>query len=335
VYKIQFDHPPFVDEEVSISYEADSASDMKGDKKKRVHSTDLRIIGKSVTEKDRLIAMSETEWVLFDKQMRMKAFGVETNGNKRTVSTNNVRQFQICRFAGLRADEAASLHSGNIHKPTDEEIEKNTYVDFKFGPEHGNRTKNGTTNRICELPARLMDELFTYTRSNAYIKLIKEYRKTADTRREFTGNFLGDDKINPPLFLNKITKKPKKGKFKGKAITYVDSVSSKTISNRFGELARAIRQEHDIPFPHTTHNLRSTYAVRRMEQIHEALINTDVEPARAWVIALNAIKGRLGHLSSRVTEKYLNQAQERLSSFDMAEQVHDYAMQVLPSRFNK
>ncbi|MEZ8086695.1 hypothetical protein [Vibrio sp. 1S139] len=334
-YGFEFDFRPFNAEDVSITYNTSSANDMEKHKKRRIPSTDLRIKGRSITEKDRLMAMSDTEWGLFDNQSRIERFGIETDGTKRKVSENNIRQFQICRFSGLRADEVASLHSGNIIKPTNEDIERNTYVDFNFGPQYGNRTKGGTTNRVCEMPARLMYELFKYVRSEGYIALEQEYKKTAVIRHQITKKPLKENPLNTPLFLNRITKNVRKGMLSGAKVSYVDSVSSKTISNRFGEIVRFLKIKHNCDFPHTVHNLRSTYAVRRMEQYHEAFIKAGVDPARAWSKAITSVKGRLGHLSILVTDRYLRQAQSHEGAFAMSERVQDFAIKALPSRFNK
>ncbi|WP_036800556.1 site-specific integrase [Photobacterium marinum] len=312
-WRIPFENEPFNYEEVNVSIEA-SASDMSANQNMKITTTDLRIKAKTQKEEvaNHLRSMSEGEWAAFDEVLRVDGFSLRKDKHKNQLvpmklSIEVQYQMMLMRYSGLRIEEAASVRKPQIFKPTEEQLRKG-YVEVRLSPSNFNKTK-GDKSRTIEVPSRLMLNLYHYIKSKRYRTRESKYLE------KHPAHVLAQ----VPLFINKSGCK----------------VSASSLTTRFNEICLAIEQKLEQPFSHKTHNMRATYAVFRLRERAESLMEAGLPPAEAWSRSLDHVRCCLGHESHETTNTYLKQAQEDLvPAHEEMEDILEYADSLAGSKFN-
>ena len=291
-----FEHPPFKYEIVKVS--TSGTHEYMRNKLIHVDTTDLRLKLPNDTSyyglSRKLLPMSHQEWRVAEKYYKELQTGVSNRGNN-TKSVALSQEFQIAielsRYCGLRRSEIITLPVNTIYKPNSEQLRKNYLINadgLTLDPKAGVATKNGTV-RIAEIPSELMQRLYQYTNSARYIQRRKLYEESKTK-----------EKYSPPLLLNQLGK----------------PYSPKSIDARWGELRNAIRTE--LPnFGHKFHNLRSTYAVERLNE----LLNTGLKEGKA----LDYLQSVMGHKSRATLLGYLKLSEEVVT----ANEIHEIATNII------
>ncbi|OBU44482.1 integrase [Photobacterium phosphoreum] len=324
----QFNNPPFEHEIVKINYQT-SGTNMKAYMTKAIHTTDLRLSfpkpsrssGSPIENFRRdLRPFTNTEWQLA-QNIITKTKRVVRHGKNATQMASLPYEFSlhfmICRYAGLRREEAASLHLGQIIKPvkfvneSGKEVYKNEVLKFGVGAKYGSLTKtkeSGNKNRETIMPARLMEELYDYTQSERYKKRLAKFKAYCKEQEEKgnTAIFSGDDAID-----------------KNKEYLFITQTGMpmftrlQDFTNRWVEVRNTVNHNLDIhrKMVGSLHNLRSTFAV----DIFRRLLRK-IDPDKA----LDIVSRLLGHEDYNTTQQYLKIAQELPSADEIYEDVLIY-----------
>lgn len=334
---IRFNNPPFQFETVSIYFEG-SASSMKAYKRKQVHTTDMRIKfskesrsgGTNLSNLRRdLKPFTNSEWKIL-QNILMKSRRVIRHGDNNKLHSLPIEFCllpMICRNTGLRREEVASLHLGQIIKPKTtikdgKEIFETPVLDLGVGDKYQSLTKTAkdsaerNKSRVTKIPATLMQMLYEYTQSNRYRKRLEKFKTWCKEQLD-VGNthlFEGDDAINPKLEYLFITQSGKP------MFTRLQDFTSRWVEVRN---TANLTQGLDHTIVGSIHNLRATFAVN----IFRHLLNKKDEygnPAITPDDALDRVAALLGHEDINTTMEYLRIAQDIPSADEIYEDVLDY-----------
>lgn len=331
----KFNNPPFEHEVVTLNLSANAFS-MKGHYKKQIHTTDLRLkfskssrTGGTALESLRrdLKPFTPREWNAL-QNILMNTRRVLRHGDDiklHSLPIEYTNHFMICRYSGLRREEAASLHCDQIVNPkmiindVGEEVFEQPILNLGVGDKYKSFTKTperGNKSRVTIIPASVMKSLYDYTQSERYQKRLIKFRSWCAEEIE-AGNtswFEGDDAINPDLdylFLTQ-TGKPmmlRLGDF----------------TNKWVEVRYTLNKSNSIGHKVTgsIHNLRSTFAVdlfRHLLNAKDSEGTLKFEPD----VVLDRVSAMLGHESREMTMEYLEIAQDMPLGDEIYEDVLDY-----------
>ncbi|MGI2134011.1 site-specific integrase [Shewanella baltica] len=331
----QFNNPPFEHEVVTLLLDT-NASSMKPHQKKDIHTTDLRLkftrssrSGGTALENLRrdLKPFTPREWTALQnvlmKSRRVLRHGDETKLH--SLPVEYTQHFMICRYTGLRREEAASLHRGQIVNPevvindSGQEVFKKPILNLGIGDKYKSFTKTperGNKSRVTIIPAGAMKSLYDYMQSERYQKRLIKFRSwcASEIEKGNTHLFKGDDAINPNLdylFLTQ-TGKPmflRLGDFTNKWVEVRNTVNHSLVL------------EHKIAG--SIHNLRATFAVDLFRHMLKA---KDDEGRLKFTpdIALDRVSALLGHEDRSTTMDYLKIAQDMPMGDEIYEDVLDY-----------
>ena len=212
-----FNNPPFEHEVININFEA-AGNSMKAYMTKAVHTTDLRLnFPKSKRNEGGVLPearrdlrpltnkqWSEAENILLNTRRVLK----NVKGQKKLVrfAEEYCLLFLIARYAGLRKEEAASLHCGQVVKPD----LKKPMMRLGVGDEYGSltKTKDGTNkSRKTIIPRATMQLMYEYKRSTRYQKRLAKFRALCKAKREsgedaFFNSVDGVDENKEYLFIS-------------------------------------------------------------------------------------------------------------------------------------
>ncbi|MEZ8103429.1 tyrosine-type recombinase/integrase [Vibrio bivalvicida] len=315
---MRFNHPPFEFETCLIDIE-NSGTSMNAYKRKEVQTTDLRLSfakskkndgGKLPNARRELKPLNKSEWkeiknILVQTRRVLK----NVKGEEKLVSLPEeyCLLFRLLRYTGLRKEEGASLHLGQVICPD----VKDVMLRLGVGDQYGSLTKDPTgsysnKSRRTIIPSSLMLELYEYSHSKRYQKRFEKFRKRCLTERE-VGNdayFDGVDGVDESkqyLFIS------------NSGVPFFKKLEE--INTRWNEVRKTagVNLVNDIDA--VVHNLRATFAV----SIFRALLKKmNADDALARVSAL------LGHEDLSTTLLYLNIAQEHPTGDEIWEDVLDY-----------
>lgn len=300
-----FNNPPFEHEMIPIHYNAGSTS-MKPYRTKLIHTTDLRLnFPKSkrndggVLENYRrdLRPLSNQEWIDVETILtRTKIIMKHVNGKEKLIkiAEEYCLFFLICRFTGMRREEVASLHCGQIIKPKttiENGVERfvSSIMHLGIGGKYGSLTKTvngGNKSRVTIIPSSLMQRLYEYTCSIRYRKrLLKFHQYCEDEKsKENYSLFNGVDAIDENkdyLFIQQ------------SGIPTFHSLAN--INARWSEIRNTVNRKLDKPMLGSPHNLRPTFAINLF---HVLLKRVCSDKALAYVSNL------LGHEDIKTTLLY-------------------------------
>ncbi|HGF4956068.1 tyrosine-type recombinase/integrase [Vibrio parahaemolyticus] len=225
--------------------------------------------------------------------------------------------FMTCRTTGLRAKEAASLHSEQIVNPNMEintegvEVYSPPILKLGVGDRYGSLTKTkeyGNKSRVTIIPAWIMRVLYEYTQSARYKRRLAKFKEWCNEKsvQGQSDIFKGDDAVDPSknyLFISQ-TGKP--------MMLDVAEFSKRWIDVRNTANCLKVNDEKIVG---SLHNLRSTFAV---DVFRHLLKNKTSDQA------LHTVQGLLGHEELDTTLKYLKIAQDLPSGDEIYEDVLDY-----------
>lgn len=312
----EFENPPFEYEEFKIHFKAPFSS-MKSNLSKVIHSSDLRLNfpssqkteGGYLPTADRTLSpLTNIEWNEIEKIL------TETKTVIKNVNGVNVLGklaeeyclfFLVSRFTGLRREEVASLHCGQLKKV--EEDKKFTYLGV--GDTYGSMTKTkdgGNKSRKTIIPTTLMNTLYSYIKSKRYQNRLEKFkqlcvRKRREEDKAFFEVIDGVDEDKNYLFISN----------NGTPIFLNLSI----LNSRWSEIRNTVNWNLSIKTNHTIHNLRPTFAINIFRVL---LKNMASDRALAFV------SGLLGHSELNTTLKYLKIAENNPSGDEIYEDVLDY-----------
>lgn len=324
----KFTNPPFEHEVITLNFKSNNTT-MKAFHQKAIYTTDLRLkFGKSQRSRGTALdecrrdlkPMNNKQWKaaqsILVKSRRIIRYGKDTE-KLASLPLEFSLGFMICRYTGLRREEMASLHLGQIIKPKKiikdgNEVYESEILSFNVGDGYGSLTKTkgrGNKPRKTIIPASLMEEIYNYTQSERYLKrLIKfnEYCKDQE-KKDNLAVFLGDDAID-----------------KNKKYLFITQTGvplftrPNDFTGRWAEVRNTINQVLGLEYKTTAsiHNLRSTFAV----DIFKILLNNDIKPE----ISLDYVSSLLGHEDRKTTIEYLKIAQDAPMADEIYEDVLDY-----------
>lgn len=312
----QFNNPPFEHEVVTVHYQA-SGTSMKAYMSKDVHTTDLRLnFGKSKrneggalpSSRRDLKPLTNSEWeavedILINTQKVIKNIGGELKTAKFPIEY--CLFFLISRYTGLRKEEVASLHKGQIVKP-----DKGKFgMRLGVGGQYGSLTKTqggGNKSRRTIIPTRIMQLLYEYTLSERYKTRLSAFKEMCKTKRK-DGEFAlfeGEDAIDESkeyLFIS-TTGKP-----------FFTKLSE--ANTRWNEIRVTVQKTTGKQIDGVIHNLRATFAV----SLFRALLKKTTPD-----IALAQVSECLGHEDEATTLMYLKIAQDEPTGDEIYEDVLEY-----------
>ncbi|MFV3352545.1 site-specific integrase [Aeromonas veronii] len=323
----KFNNPPFELEIVTLNFQA-GASKMKAYTKKDVHTTDLRLsFSKSSRNEGGVLAnyrrdlkpLTDKEWALVQNILiKSKRIIKNVKGEMRmqSLAVEYCLGFMVCRYAGLRREEMASLHRGQIVKPIvvirdGKEVFEKPLLSLGVGGQFGSLTKTkeaGNKSRKTIIPSMLMNALYEYTKSERYQKRLAKFK---DYCREqmVAGNtaiFEGDDAIDKDkdyIFISQ------------NGIPLISRPSDFT--SRWVEVRNTVN--HTSKLNHemlgSLHNLRSTFAVNLFRVLLKKMKADE---------ALAIVSSYLGHEEQSTTLEYLKIAENAPSGDEIYEDVLDY-----------
>jgi len=312
----QFNNPPFEHEVVTIHYQT-SGTSMKAYMSRDIHTTDLRLnFGRSKrneggalpSSRRDLKSLTNSEWkateaILTNTQKVVKNIGGELKTAKLPIEY--CLFFLICRYTGLRKEETASLHLGQIVKPDESKFG----MRFGVGGAYGSLTKTkggGNKSRRTIIPTRIMKLLYEYTLSDRYKKRLAAFKGMCEAKR-VDGDialFEGEDAIDDGkdyLFIS-TTGKPFFTKLR-------------EANTRWNEIRATVEMTTGKQVDGVIHNLRSTFAV----SLFRVLLKKTTPD-----IALALVSECLGHEDEATTIMYLKIAQEEPTGDEIYEDVLEY-----------
>jgi integrase len=308
-----FQNPPMQYEVITFLIPAGPDS-MKEYQKLHIETTDLRLnVDKSERKKNLLLlqALSDEQHAAFIAVIRSRRV-LKSKGNQIfTESSLSIEIAYMCLLmnsVGLRREEVSTLRVNHIRLPTEKEL-KNGYVSILIGPNNGVCTK-GDQARTVKFPAHGMKKLYQYMQTKRYISrknkfIANQKAKEESLKKEYTskGKEVPVDKLsdiaNEPIYLFLTAKG--------------ECYAKDTLTSRWAEIRNIIKVKFDIEFIHKMHNLRPTYAVRRLK----TLINSGMKHGEA----ISQLQLELGHLDPDTTNEYLKQATNAGSGHEISERV--------------
>ncbi|ADN77899.1 integrase family protein [Ferrimonas balearica DSM 9799] len=317
---------PFEFENISLLLDA-GATSMKRHYAKQIQTTDLRLKfakpslsgGTSLDHLRRdLKPFTNEEWRVLhnviEKSRRVIRKG--KSGRLESLPIEYSLHFMTCRFTGLRSEEAASLHLGQIVRPATKieegrEVFTRGILSLGVGDQYGSWTKTpeaGNKSRTTIIPAKLMQSLYEYTQSERYKKRLAKFKLWCEQQHE-SGNtalFEGHDGVNRDrhyLFISQ-TGKPM-------------MLSVNEFSNRWTEVRDTANRTEGVqrPIVGSLHNLRATFAVNVFRHLLKTITPDD---------ALARVSSLLGHENYDTTLMYLKIAQDHPSADEIYEDILNY-----------
>ncbi|HCE3365256.1 TPA: site-specific integrase [Vibrio parahaemolyticus] len=312
----RFNKEPFKYETHIINTSA-AATDMRSHRQMVVQSTDLKLtFAKSkknnggslpVARRD-LKPMTNVEWQKVENILtQTKRVIKSVKGQEQLVSLAEeyCLFFLTLRFTGLRKEEGASLHLGQIIRP---DMSK-PMLRLGVGEQYGSLTKgvdgfNKTRRTI--IPSSVMLMLYSYTQSARYKKRLQKFRDLCKAKREagddaFFDMVDGVDETKNYLFLSQT------------GVPFF--LKSTELNSRWSEIRKTASLNLSSSLGAVIHNLRSTFAVA----IFRMLLKTkDSEQALAIVSEF------LGHEDLATTMLYLKIAEDHPTGDEIWEDVLDY-----------
>lgn len=315
---MRFNNPPFEFETFLIDLE-NSGTNMKVRKRKEIQSTDLRLTfakskkndgGKLPNSNRELKPLTNTEWseiknVLTQTKRVLK--NVKREEKLVSLPEEYCLLFRLLRYTGLRKEEGASLHLGQIIRPD----MKVSMLRLGIGDQYGSLTKDpkggyNNKSRRTIIPSSLMLELYEYSHSTRYKKRLEKFRERCVIERE-AGNDAYFDGVD--------------GVDEGKQYLFISNSGVplfkklEEINTRWNEVRKTAGVNLINDIGAVVHNLRATFAV----SIFRTLLKTmNADDALARVSAL------LGHEDLSTTLLYLKIAQDQPTGDEIWEDVLDY-----------
>lgn len=304
-----FNNPPFQFEVVTIQIEAKHSS-MKAFQSKQVVTTDLRL-NFSAARNDvgaprrDLTPFTNAEWRMVQNILtKTKRVIKNVNGKMQmqALAEEYCLAFLTCRFAGMRREEVASLHTGQIVQP-EQEINNGEIVFSKpflyigIGSEYGSLTKTkgaGNKSRKTIIPSVIMQKLYDYIQTDRYKTRLAKFKQYCEKQLE-AGNhalFEGDDAIDKNknyLFItqNGIPLMARPSDLTSRWVEVRNTVNQTTALQ--GEMLGSI------------HNLRATFAVNAFRALLKKMKSDQ---------ALAHVSSWLGHEDYKTTLMYLKIAED-------------------------
>ncbi|MEA5309241.1 site-specific integrase [Vibrio parahaemolyticus] len=314
---MSFNHPPFEFETVLIDLE-NSGTNMKARKRKEIQTTDLRLTfakskkndgGKLPNSNRELKPLTNSEWreiknILVQTKRVLK--NVKREEKEVSFPEEYCLLFRLLRYTGLRKEEGASLHLGQIISPNT----KAAMLRLGVGKQYGSLTKDpsgyNNKSRRTIIPSSLMLELYEYSHSERYKKRLKKFRERCVIERE-AGNdayFDGVDGVDEDkqyLFIS------------NSGVPLFKKLEE--INTRWNEVRKTAGMNLLNDIDAVVHNLRATFAVSIFRTLLKKM-NTDDALAR--------VSALLGHEDLSTTLLYLKIAQEQPTGDEIWEDVLDY-----------
>ena len=292
---IRFENKPFEFETLSIGIDNDETS-MYAKSKMIVPTTDLRLkIPQSAAGiiPRKLRALTDHEWKTLDYILRVERKVLKSENGRLTKCSLPIEFtliFLLMRHCGLRREEALTFNEELLIRLA-ADIGSKLLITVEIGPKQGIETK-GDKPREIEIPANLIRVLHKYSLSPRYIK----------RRNKFFDNCTKDSRT--PLFLNQSG----------------ELISKATINARWSEIRNYMKHKLGGSFTHTPHNLRPTYAVKRLFSLLDA--------GMAQSSALEIVQMLLGHEELATTLHYLRQVEGNKSPEELAEIALDHLYEI-------
>lgn len=312
----KFNNAPFEHEVLSIQYQGDSTS-IGAYLSKDVHTTDLRLnLGKSrrneggalsSSRKD-LNPLTNKEWQAVEHILTNTHRVIKNVAGETTTSNLSIEYclfFLVARYTGLRKEEVASLHKGQVIKPD----EREKAMRFGVGGQYGSLTKTsgaGNKSRKTIIPTRIMQLLYEYTRSDRYKKRISKFKEHCRIKRQKgeQGYFDGEDGVDESkeyLFISQ---------------TGVPFFTKLPEANaRWNEIRATANESSELNLTGTIHSLRASFAVSLFR-----LLLKHVTPDKALALVSEC----LGHEEVSVTLIYLKIAQDEPSGDEIYEDILEF-----------
>lgn len=317
-YGKRFNNPPFTYETVAVHYAA-TGTNIKGYKRKEIQTTDLKLTfakskrndGGALPNASRdLKPLSNVQWKEIKRvlvQARQVVKNVKREDKLVSLPQEYSLLFRTLRYTGLRKEEGASLHLGQIVQPDME----SKMLRLGVGDLYGSLTKDpsggyNNKSRRTIIPSSLMLELYNYSHSERYKKRLEKFKAKCAKERE-AGNdayFDGADGVDDNkqyLFIS------------NSGIPLFRKLTE--INTRWNEVRKTAGAALDRDIDAVVHNLRSTFAVSIFRTL---LKKMTADKALAQVLAL------LGHEDIATTMLYLKIAQEEPTGDEIWEDVLDY-----------
>lgn len=318
-----FNNPPFEHEVLPITIKAGHDS-IAPTKQILIHTTDVRLtFPKSSVTDGTLVKMrrdlrpfTDKEWSLIQNILtKQKRIIKNVNGEMKlqSLAEEYCLAFLTCGYTGMRREEAASLHTGQIIKPKvivkdGKEVYEKPRLYIGIGDVYGSLTKTkgaGNKSRTTIIPSRLMEQLYRYTQSERYKSRLAKFKAYCEAQKN-AGNmaiFQGDDAIDPNknyLFISQ------------NGIPFLSRPSDFT--SRWVEIRNTVNATQDLSstMVGSIHNLRSTFAVNLFRRLLQRITAEK---------ALVLVSSCLGHEDYKTTLEYLKIAQDLPSGDEIYEDV--------------
>lgn len=290
-----FENKPFEYEQISIDIGTDETN-ISGSNKILVPTTDVRLkVPKQKAGKipNKLKALSDHEFDLLERILCIERKVLKYQHGCFTECSLPVEfslMFLLMRHCGLRREEALTINEEWILRGIRHSNGK-SFVRLEIGPRVGIQTKNDKEREI-EIPVPLLQQLHRYSLTGRYVK----------RRDKFISNITGDSWT--PMFLNQNGFQIKK----------------ETVNARWSEIRHSLSEKLGYRFIHKVHNLRSTYATKRLF----SLIDVGMKQS----MALENVQSLLGHEELAITFHYLTQIEGYKEADELAEIALDYLYEI-------
>lgn len=311
-----FNNPPFEYEILTITVPA-SESSMKQYMKVVVETSDMRLNfpkskrnegGSLPSSRRELKPLEDNEWKEIESILLHERRVLKTVKGELKLSSLAVEYclfFLLLRYTGLRKEEAASLHLGQIIKPSSD----HAILRLGVGADYGSltKTKDGyNKSRKTIIPAKVMQLLFEYSRTDRYQKRLLRYRELCDLKKEegkevFFEAEDGADENKSYLFIS------------ATGVPFFMKLTE--LNSRWHEIKTTVNTYSNLNINSVIHNLRSTFGV----SLFRALLKK-VEPD----IALAMVSECFGHEDLDTTIQYLKLAQELPTGDEIYEDILEY-----------
>ncbi|HAS6303945.1 TPA: tyrosine-type recombinase/integrase [Vibrio vulnificus] len=315
---MRFNNPPFEFETLLIGIE-NSGTHMSACSRKVIQTTDLKLSfpkskrndgGKLPNARRDLKPLTNSEWeevknVLVNTQRVIK----NVNREEKLVSLPEeyCLLLRVYRYTGLRKEEGASLHLGQVVRPD----MKTAQLRLGVGDQYGSLTKDpsggyNNKSRRTIIPSSLMLELYNYSHSPRYKKRLAKFKERCMAERE-AGNDAYFDGID--------------GVDENKQYLFISNSGVplfrklEEINTRWNEVRKTAAINLPNEIDSVVHNLRSTFAVSAFRTLLKKM-DTDE--------ALKIVSAFLGHEDLSTTLLYLQIAQDKPTGDEIWEDVLDY-----------
>ncbi|NOF40931.1 site-specific integrase [Vibrio cholerae] len=315
---MRFNNPPFEFETLLIGIE-NSGTHMSAYSRKVIQTTDLKLSfpkskrndgGKLPNARRDLKPLSNSEWeevknVLVNTQRVIK----NVNREEKLVSLPEeyCLLLRVYRYTGLRKEEGASLHLGQVVRPD----MKTAQLRLGVGDQYGSLTKDpsggyNNKSRRTIIPSSLMLELYNYSHSPRYKKRLAKFKERCRAERE-AGNdayFDGTDGVDENkqyLFIS------------NSGVPLFRKLEE--INTRWNEVRKTAAINLPNEIDSVVHNLRSTFAVSAFRTLLKKMDAGE---------ALKIVSAFLGHEGLSTTLLYLQIAQDKPTGDEIWEDVLDY-----------